>query len=220
MDRSSSNQGTAGAGQVGPRWALFYLPLPSIYLFTLPTVSLSLPDLLIKVRISLQPKTANLSLLNAWHCPTFHRLLRILGKLGPPLYLTIIGVVSVCSDLSGCRLIDSGFPDSGPVSNRTEPGGYRNISNVLTITTGIDRKSDGLEDYAKSKGLWDGQVSVMSTSKPNIHWFTATPDPSMSVFKPFIFTKNVTISKHTKCPNAEPQCVQISILGVSKHADQ
>lgn len=36
-------------------------------------------------------------------------------------------------------------------------GGYRNISNALSITTKIDRKSAGIEDYAKSKGLWDGE---------------------------------------------------------------
>ncbi|KAF2880622.1 hypothetical protein ILUMI_25562 [Ignelater luminosus] len=143
--------------------------------------------------------------------------------------------------------------------------GYRNISNVLTITTKIDRKADGLLDYAKSKGLWDGngdfnfseaftgekkpgnerleagekllmkltssnnfretdmftilrdkeseicrpcnaafptqgsQVSVLSSSGPSIHWFTATPDPSKSIFKPFIFTSKAVISKHTKC---------------------
>lgn len=41
-------------------------------------------------------------------------------------------------------------------------GGFRNISNILTITTKIDRKSDGLEEYAKSKGLWDGQVCFYS----------------------------------------------------------
>ncbi|KAJ8921007.1 hypothetical protein NQ315_015803 [Exocentrus adspersus] len=148
-------------------------------------------------------------------------------------------------------------------------GGYRNISNVLTITTTIDRKSEGLDDYAKSKGLWNGQgefnfceafsgekkpgdarytagcelltkftssnnfketdmfsilrdtqsgicravdapfptqgsqVSVLSATRPSVHWFTATPDPSKSVFKPFIFTKNTAISKHTKCPSAE-----------------
>lgn len=38
-------------------------------------------------------------------------------------------------------------------------GGFRNISNGYTITTKIDRKSDGLEEYAKSKGLWSGEVS-------------------------------------------------------------
>ncbi|XP_066147098.1 secernin-3 [Euwallacea fornicatus] len=147
--------------------------------------------------------------------------------------------------------------------------GFRNISNLLTITTKIDRKSNELESYAKSKGLWDGkeefnfslvfsgekkpgdarynagrnllqeysasnkfretdmfkvlrdknsgicrgcdaafptagsQVSILSSTIPNVHWFTATPDPSRSVFKPFIFTKNAVISKHTICPDKE-----------------
>lgn len=144
--------------------------------------------------------------------------------------------------------------------------GLRNISNVLTITTKIDRKSQGIEEYAKSKNLWDGngdfnfcevfsgekkpgdqryldgkkllerysssntfretdmfkvlrhkpsgicrdcdsafptagsQVSTLSSSIPSVHWFTATPDPSRSVFKPFIFTNNAKISRHTICP--------------------
>lgn len=153
---------------------------------------------------------------------------------------------------------------------------------MLTITTKFDKSSEGLLDYVKSKGFWDGQVnskillcpfsqlpfpqgdfnfaetfntdkgntnsrlesgrkllealtssdsfretdmfkvlrdtesdicrscdsafptqgaqvSVLSTSRPSVHWFTATPDPSKSVFKPFIFTPNASISKHTYC---------------------
>ncbi|KAG5896878.1 hypothetical protein JTB14_033519 [Gonioctena quinquepunctata] len=148
--------------------------------------------------------------------------------------------------------------------------GYRNISNDITITTKFDRHSCGLQQYAKSKGLWDGegdfnfqkaftgetepygsrylsgkkllekyssersfketdmfailrdtesgicmtrdglgcvtqgsQVSVLSSTRPSVHWFTATPDPSKSVFKPFVFTKNAVTSKHTKCPRSE-----------------
>lgn len=38
--------------------------------------------------------------------------------------------------------------------------GHRNISNLLTITTKIDMKSEGILDYAKSKGLWNGKVFV------------------------------------------------------------
>lgn len=145
--------------------------------------------------------------------------------------------------------------------------GCRNISNVLTITTRIDKKSDGLFEYAKDKGLWDGncefnfsevfndeskpgaqrleagrcllneltgsnnfketdmftilrntesdicrshtsnfptkasQVSVLRTDRPSVHWFTATQDTSKSVFKPFVFTKNPIISKHTQIQN-------------------
>lgn len=40
---------------------------------------------------------------------------------------------------------------------------------------------------------------MLCSDRPSVHWFTATPDPSKSVFKPFIFTPNATISKHTKC---------------------
>ncbi|KAF5271317.1 hypothetical protein FQA39_LY08115 [Lamprigera yunnana] len=145
--------------------------------------------------------------------------------------------------------------------------GYRNISNLLTITTNIDKKSDNILEYAKENGLWDGngefnfaeafgseknsgaqrlkagqnhlekltasnnfketdmffilrdteslicrpctevhptqaaQVSIISADRPSVHWFTATPDTSKSVFKPFVFTKNPIISKHTKCDN-------------------
>ena len=38
------------------------------------------------------------------------------------------------------------------------PGGYRNISNELSIGTVIDRKSRGLEEYARDQGWWDGQT--------------------------------------------------------------
>lgn len=37
-----------------------------------------------------------------------------------------------------------------------DAGGYRNISNELSIGTKIDRMSDGLASAAQEKGLWDG----------------------------------------------------------------
>nr|XP_018917768.1 PREDICTED: secernin-2 [Bemisia tabaci] len=46
-------------------------------------------------------------------------------------------------------------------------------------------------------------LSVAGSQKPHVHWFTATPDPSVSVFKPFIFTPNVQISQHTVSPIIE-----------------
>ncbi|RZF38054.1 hypothetical protein LSTR_LSTR006453 [Laodelphax striatellus] len=49
-------------------------------------------------------------------------------------------------------------------------------------------------------------VSVIlpkESGKPSCHWFTGTPDPSLSVFKPFIFTPNVTISRHTISPSLD-----------------
>lgn len=41
------------------------------------------------------------------------------------------------------------------------------------------------------------QVSSLSNKEPSVHWFTATPDPSESVFKPFVFTPNAKISTQT-----------------------
>ncbi|XP_045458321.1 secernin-3 [Melitaea cinxia] len=43
------------------------------------------------------------------------------------------------------------------------------------------------------------QVSTLSADM-SVHWFTATPDPSISYFKPFVFTPNVQVSSHTESP--------------------
>lgn len=49
------------------------------------------------------------------------------------------------------------------------------------------------------------QVSVLrkpGLGKPSCHWFTATPDPSQSAFKPFIFTQNIKFPDEVVSPNA------------------
>lgn len=46
-------------------------------------------------------------------------------------------------------------------------------------------------------------VSVIypaSSNRPSCHWFTATPNPKCSFFKPFVFTSSVVMTKHTKSP--------------------
>ncbi|CAG5024124.1 unnamed protein product [Parnassius apollo] len=48
------------------------------------------------------------------------------------------------------------------------------------------------------------QVSSLSGKGLSVHWFTATPDPSVSYFKPFVFTPNVQVSPFTESPN-EPK---------------
>ena len=45
-------------------------------------------------------------------------------------------------------------------------------------------------------------VSWFSETVLASHWFTATPNPSESVFKPFVFTHNVRISPLTKLPES------------------
>lgn len=47
------------------------------------------------------------------------------------------------------------------------------------------------------------QVSVLSSNPniPNCHWFTATPNPALSVFKPFIFSAKNDIGDLTVSPS-------------------
>uniref|UniRef100_A0A1A8F846 Secernin 3 n=1 Tax=Nothobranchius korthausae TaxID=1143690 RepID=A0A1A8F846_9TELE len=49
-------------------------------------------------------------------------------------------------------------------------------------------------------------VSVIPTDPtlPGIHYFTATPDPERSVFKPFIFVQKVNLLKETTSPSFGP----------------
>ena len=47
------------------------------------------------------------------------------------------------------------------------------------------------------------QVSVLppkSSAAPCVHLFTATPDPSRSLFKPFVFTENASLGDKTISP--------------------
>ncbi|CAG2183494.1 unnamed protein product, partial [Oppiella nova] len=46
------------------------------------------------------------------------------------------------------------------------------------------------------------QVSVLSNteSRPSCHWFTGTPDPKHSVFKPFVFCENFEITANIVSP--------------------
>lgn len=62
------------------------------------------------------------------------------------------------------------------------------------------------------------QVSLLSSNKPCCHWFTATPNPLLSVFKPFVFTPNVRISLHTRspAPNESVRCIPIYISCVKQ----
>ncbi|XP_077302087.1 secernin-2 [Arctopsyche grandis] len=51
-----------------------------------------------------------------------------------------------------------------------------------------------VEDYYPTQG---SQMTCLSESALSVHWLTGTPDPSVSVYKPFVFTPNARISHHT-----------------------
>ncbi|CAH2034448.1 unnamed protein product, partial [Iphiclides podalirius] len=74
--------------------------------------------------------------------------------------------------------------------------GVREMFSVLrNKSSGICR---GPEDTFPTQG---SQVSTLSARALCVHWFTATPDPSVSYFKPFIFTPNAQVSLMTASPN-------------------
>ncbi|KAK3109126.1 hypothetical protein FSP39_023532 [Pinctada imbricata] len=63
-------------------------------------------------------------------------------------------------------------------------------------------RSEEINTYISGSFVTTGsQVSVLSP-RPGIscHWFTATPKPQASIFKPFIFCPNADIGHHTKSP--------------------
>ncbi|GBM07051.1 Secernin-2, partial [Araneus ventricosus] len=62
-----------------------------------------------------------------------------------------------------------------------------------------------------------GQVSVLQKPEsglPSCHWFTATPDPARSVFKPFIFGEDITF------PSAVVSPVSDLTTAFSGHVDR
>lgn len=133
--------------------------------------------------------------------------------------------------------------------------GFRAFAKGFSVTTKIDRKSDGLEDKLKELGLFDGSgelnfakafsmevpdakwpsddpasgfsaqkmfevlrasaegsepiassfVSVLKDPVATVHWFTGTPDPRESVFKPFIFTNDARMSPLTSLKDGEDE---------------
>lgn len=75
--------------------------------------------------------------------------------------------------------------------------------------------------YSLQNLLFLFQVSVLSANEGRLscHWFTGTPNPQISVFKPFIFTNNVRISPHIQSPvfSADEDPAKVTILRNSFH---
>lgn len=54
-----------------------------------------------------------------------------------------------------------------------------------------------LRSVESDKSPQSSHVSQLSSNGVSCHWFTATPNPNESVFKPFVFTPNARISPLT-----------------------
>ena len=84
------------------------------------------------------------------------------------------------------------------------------ILNMLSILR--DKDSNICRGNDHSHPTTSSQVSVLSpagSGKPCCHWFTATPDPSISVYKPFVFTPYVQVSNLTVSPVPDPDPAKV-----------
>lgn len=52
-------------------------------------------------------------------------------------------------------------------------------------------------------------LQAPGSSLPDVHWFTGTPRPDLSVFKPFIFCQTPCMGKTTLSPAAAPSEVRV-----------
>ncbi|WAQ93615.1 SCRN2-like protein [Mya arenaria] len=79
--------------------------------------------------------------------------------------------------------------------------GQFNVSNMMSILrdtdSGINQESG---TCASQVSMLPSNQGATAASTPACHWFTATPDPAISMFKPFIFTPNVSIGELTLSP--------------------
>lgn len=46
-------------------------------------------------------------------------------------------------------------------------------------------------------------LNPAGSKRPSVHWFTGTPDPILSVFKPFVFTGNCSIGNLLVSPDSK-----------------
>ncbi|XP_037068100.1 secernin-2-like [Pollicipes pollicipes] len=103
-------------------------------------------------------------------------------------------------DADGCSRLTEGRK----LMERYAAAGEFDVENMLAVLrdapSGICRAYDDPFHTAAS------QVSVlppMASARPACHWFTGTPDPQRSVFKPFVFVPGARISPHIQSPAIE-----------------
>lgn len=77
------------------------------------------------------------------------------------------------------------------------------VSSMMKILR--DKTSGICRDCYNSFPTASSQVSLLSSKHPHLHYFTGTPDASVSVFKPFIFFEdsNFKLTNLTKSPESE-----------------
>lgn len=80
-------------------------------------------------------------------------------------------------------------------------------------------------EICRGNGTTGSQVSLLGSNSSDsamaaCHWFTATPDPSKSLFKPFVFTKDNKIGVQTRSPSFGDDDPRLSIPRFQKVVDR
>ncbi|XP_062561532.1 secernin-1 [Armigeres subalbatus] len=111
-----------------------------------------------------------------------------------PSKLQAAGVWDGAGELNFSKVFGS---DSARAWSGPEPSGEGSYGLVQMFET---LRAAGTEQKSLSS-----HVSVLSNSGLSCHWFTATPNPVESVYKPFIFTPGAKISPLTRVPAGDSQ---------------
>lgn len=88
------------------------------------------------------------------------------------------------------------FPTNVPSTAATWPANEPNADAKFSV---IDMFKT-LRAVESDQVPQSSHVSQLSSAGVSCHWFTATPNPKESVFKPFVFTPNARISPLTVVP--------------------
>lgn len=97
--------------------------------------------------------------------------------------------------------LDSRYTCGKQLLQKLSAGGNFDVSSMTAVLR--DRDSGICRSTQHKRPTASSQVSVLapaSSKRLCCHWFTGTPDPAHSVFKPFIFCDQVLPSRHIVSP--------------------
>ncbi|KAK1173112.1 secernin-1-like [Acipenser oxyrinchus oxyrinchus] len=92
--------------------------------------------------------------------------------------------------------------ESSPCTGKEFLGNQEGDLTVQTVIDALRDKETGVCVDLESLLTTASMVSVLpqSTTSPCVHFFTATPDPARSIFKPFIFVDDVKLVPQAQSP--------------------
>ena len=61
---------------------------------------------------------------------------------------------------------------------------------------------------------------MLSAGSPSIHWFTGTPNPAQSMFKPFVFCSGASMGEMTRSPDYGQDDPRLTKPRFQRHVDR